>query len=100
MFDDMTNADRADRAEAALAAWRTWRNPDRVTTDEADLRDLICDLRHYARRAGYKWTEELVSASGNYREDVREERAEQSSRAAQAAARARGDDPYRDRATW
>lgn len=63
--DDM-NDQRAEWAEIALRAFMA---QTRCDIEEA-LQDLLCDLRHWADRAGQDWDQALEGAMSGYDEET------------------------------
>lgn len=60
------NTERANRADLALLAYSG-------ISDECNLRDLLCDLRHLADRTGQDWNDQLRMAMDNYRAELAED---------------------------
>jgi len=63
-----TNEERAHRAHRALVAYIGDDRPD-----ESHLSDLLCDLQHYAGRAGLNFEAELDRGTSCYADERREE---------------------------
>jgi hypothetical protein len=60
---DEDNEDRASRVEQALSAYCTARGGN---DDEADFRDLLADMMHYANVNDLNFNKELKTARMNY----------------------------------
>lgn len=65
---DEDNADRAEAASQALSMHRQAKG--NANEDEADFRDLLSDLMHYAKQEGLNFDEELDSACMNYNAEL------------------------------
>lgn len=59
------NIRRSNRAARALRAFR-----GKEVMDEADFRDLLANLMHYARRHAYDFETELAKARRNFEEEI------------------------------
>lgn len=59
------NIERSNRASRALKAFR-----GKEVMDEADFRDLLANLMHYARRHAYNFENELATARRNFEEEI------------------------------
>jgi len=66
-----TNTQRANRAAKALAAYR--RAEKETTPDEADMRDLLCDLMHLAPKLNLDFRTEVRYAEDNFAAEVAED---------------------------
>lgn len=64
----MRNGHRAERADVALQAYRDFDHEGREP-DEADVRDLLCDLQHYCHREGITFADEIRFAIGNFEDE-------------------------------
>jgi hypothetical protein len=66
------NDERANLAAVALNAYTRNAFHDRKDPDAATfgLRDLLCNLRHWADRNGKDWEAELAAAMDNYQEET------------------------------
>lgn len=66
---DEDNRDRAAVAERVLE-WYRKEKDDREEHDEADFRDLLSDMMHWAKREGINFEEELSIAKMNYNAEL------------------------------
>lgn len=62
--EDRKNGDRANDAMKAVAAWRGI-----CVADEADIRDLLCDLMHHCHKHGRNFEKELCQARRSFLEE-------------------------------
>lgn len=63
----MRNGERAERAALAVAAYRN--SDGQREPDEADVRDLLCDLQHYCHREGIPFQDELLMGISNFEDE-------------------------------
>jgi hypothetical protein len=71
-MDEYTNDDRADTAVEALEAFRkaTRHNPDDQDPYDELLRELLCNLQHFADREGLNFRAVLADATAIYADEV------------------------------
>ena len=71
--DHPTNEHRAAWAAEATASFAKASDME-DESDATKLRDLLCDLRHWADRQGVDWREAMTDADGFYRAEITEGR--------------------------
>jgi hypothetical protein len=62
----MVRGRRVWAAQVAIDHYRKAKDGPRAVADEADFRDLLCDLMHYARREGIDFDNEMRIARDHF----------------------------------